>query len=405
MVKTKRGKNTQGYVYFEKSSQLYVGRFTYTDEYKKRRSVRVSAPTQKEAQLLLQAKIEEHQKSEAGKRESNPRFAVVIDDYIAKRLTPAVFRDGKKVAGRKSIKPELTVLSMIKKHFANHRIQDIRARDLEHFKTTRLAAKSWGGRPRKASTVRMEIEVLKRVFRFALRFEYITKNPYNHAGREASISTQQVRHRYEFPTFAEELALLRHLEHRRSLLKHFLIIAADTGLRSNEILTLDWETDIDFERRRIAVKDENAKTNRARSIAMTERVYQSLQELHAKRGRNRTLFGKVKCYYWFFRKVRRELKLDHLHIHDYRRAFTSRCLRIGVPYAVVVKVTGHLSNEWQKYLNLEQDLFGCYDGIPAEEVKAFGLNVLRGIEAAIHSDKMESLFAYTQEIHEKAISG
>jgi integrase len=75
------------------------------------------------------------------------------------------------------------------------------------------------------------------------------------------------------------MAILEIGHDRRAHLADIIIIAADTGLRRGELLSLTWE-DIDFDARQINVRAQNAKDNEARSIPMTARVYESLQRIY-----------------------------------------------------------------------------------------------------------------------------
>jgi integrase len=71
----------------------------------------------------------------------------------------------------------------------------------------------------------------------------------------------------------------------RAHLRAVLIIAADTGLRRNELFTLSWkENDIDFANRQIRLREINAKWNKGRTIPMTQRVYEELLKLKKEYG-------------------------------------------------------------------------------------------------------------------------
>jgi integrase len=71
--------------------------------------------------------------------------------------------------------------------------------------------------------------------------------------------------RERFPTFGEELALINYCNkpgpRGNAHLRAVLIIAVDTGLRENEMFTLE-KSDIDFGSGAINVRRINAKTNR-----------------------------------------------------------------------------------------------------------------------------------------------
>jgi integrase len=46
--------------------------------------------------------------------------------------------------------------------------------------------------------------------------------------------------------------------------------------------------------------------------------------------------------------------IEDLHKHDLRHAFVARSILTGVPPAVVLKASGHSSDEGKRYLNLTQ---------------------------------------------------
>jgi integrase len=101
-----------------------------------------------------------------------------------------------------------------------------------------------------------------------------------------------------------------------------LIVAADTGLRENELFTLE-KSDIDFRSGVIKVRAINAKTNRPRSIPMTRRVNEELARLNGT-GDGNLLFGGLKEVKRSFNTACRAHKINDLRKHDFRHAFVSR---------------------------------------------------------------------------------
>jgi integrase len=205
--------------------------------------------------------------------------------------------------------------------------------------------------------------------------------------------------RERFPTFGEEMALLRVCvgegERGRAHLRPILIIAADTGLRRNEMFTLE-RSDLDFHRRVINVRAFNAKTNRPRPIPMTQRVYQELLKLYEKNPEGR-IFGGIKEVKRSFGTACRLNGIKDLHFHDLRHAFVSRSILAGVPPAVALKASGHASEEWKRYLNMTpdqlQNLFQPLEEQDAGEVKTYGLDVLRQLREALGYSEIANLIA------------
>lgn len=168
-----------------------------------------------------------------------------------------------------------------------------------------------------------------------------------------------------------------------------LIIAADTGLRENELFTLE-KSDIDFGTAAINVRAINAKTNRPRTIPMTRRVREELAQL-VNLSDEDLIFGGLKEVKRSFGAACRANKIQDLRKHDFRHAFVSRSILAGIPPAVALKASGHASDEWKRYLNMTpdqlQNLFIPIEGQTAEEVKNYGLDVLRQLrEALVYSD-------------------
>jgi hypothetical protein len=79
--------------------------------------------------------------------------------------------------------------------------------------------------------------------------------------------------------------------------------------------------------------------------------------------------------------------IEDLHKHDLRHAFVTRSILAGVPPAVVLKASGHSSDEWKRYLNVTpdmlHDLFTPLEGQESEAVKNYGYEVMRQLTDAL----------------------
>lgn len=172
-----------------------------------------------------------------------------------------------------------------------------------------------------------------------------------------------------------------------------LIVAADTGLRRNELFTIE-STDLNFEDRVITVRAINAKTNRPRQIPMTQRVYEELKKLCEKNPSGKVFGGLVEVKR-SFRTACKLAGIEDLHLHDFRHAFVSRSILAGVPPAVALKASGHASDEWKRYLNVTpnqlQNLLKPIGDQKAEEVKSYGMGVLRQLREALGYDEIADL--------------
>jgi integrase len=325
---------------------------------------------------------------------------------------PAVYVGERKIAGRRDLTSPEGWLKQLLFFFGPAKLNEITRGRIEQFKLwltklptrSRIVEKENGelelipcpkGKQRKFESINRPVELLRVMLNYAVDERMITpdQNPFSQRSTRALIERAAETERERFPTFGEELALINYCdkpgprgnEHLRAV----LIIAADTGLRENELFTLE-KNDIDFEAGVINVRAINAKTNRPRIIPMTRRVREELARL-VELGDEDLIFGGLKEVKRSFGAACRASKIQDLRKHDFRHAFVSRSILAGIPPAVALKASGHASDEWKRYLNMTpdqlQNLFIPLEGQTAEEVKNYGLDVLRQLkEALVYTD-------------------
>jgi hypothetical protein len=122
---------------------------------------------------------------------------------------------------------------------------------------------------------------------------------------------------------------------------------------------------------------------------MTQRVYEELLKLKKEYGDHESglVFGGFKEVKRSFNTACRMTGIEDLHKRDLRHAFVTRSILAGVPPAVVLKVSGHSSDEWKRYLNVTpdmlHDLFTPLEGQESEAVKNSGYEVMRQLTDAL----------------------
>ena len=79
--------------------------------------------------------------------------------------------------------------------------------------------------------------------------------------------------------------------------------------------------------------------------------------------------------------------IEDLHKHDFRHAYVTRSILAGIPPAVVLKASGHSTDEWKRYLNVTPDmlhhLFTPLEGQKSEAVKDYRFEVMRQLTEAL----------------------
>jgi len=177
-------------------------------------------------------------------------------------------------------------------------------------------------------------------------------------------------------------------------LRPLIIVAADTGLRQNELLTLE-VNDLDFERREIRLRAVNAKTNKARTVPMTARVDTALRGV-VDAWVSGPLFG-ARDISRAWEGVKRAACVTGLRWHDLRHAFVSRAILAGVPLTLALQASGHSHNsgEWLRYSNLTathlNGLLRSHGDRTADEVRGFARDVLLGLRDALGYSEIERL--------------
>jgi integrase len=330
--------------------------------------------------------------------------------FETKKLIPAEYVAGVKVAGRRELSSPKGWLTDLKDFFKKKKIRSIKFSDLEDLKLYLVRRKTKFGGQRSVASINRELEFCRTVLNFGVTNGYLKKNPFRDGTGKPLIDRQGETKRERFPTFGEELALLKQCVDYRDHLESPLIIAVDTGLRQNEMFTLEIR-DLDFKHGVIKLRKENAKSNRDRDIPMTARVRLQFHRLleqkkeQAKVRReegietteNKLVFDGFHDPRHAWSGAKKYAKVTNLNWHDLRHAFVSRSILAGIPPAVVLKASGHASEEWKRYLNTTPDqlrgLLAPLDGQTAEDVKLYAAQVMRGLRDAMRYEEIEQIFA------------
>jgi integrase len=108
------------------------------------------------------------------------------------------------------------------------------------------------------------------------------------------------------------------------------------------------------------------------------------------------LFGGLTKFKHAFKTLRKETGIRALNFDDLRHAFVTRGIMARIPQAMILKASGHSSEEWKRYLNVTPDqlrrLLEPIGEQTASEVKEYARSVMKGIREAMRSDEIEKLF-------------
>jgi integrase len=350
-------KERTGYTYTDNSGRCYA-RVTFTNEQGKRRDIKRSAESEKDAKKILKALLRElEDNGENSLDAANMTFAELADHYIDNYLHEAVYVGERKVSGVRGRKEALAEVRPLIAHFGRRKIRsltygDIRSyRDLRlqtpthsdtarHKRELRINPKAEIHSTRSIAAVNKELGKLRRMLNIATREQWLPRNPFNNGESLISVET----HRLRILSREEEKRLFAAIETqpRRAHLRGICLIALDCALRRNEIFTLRW-SDIDLNRRTLTVRAFNSKTARARTVALTIRAYIELERLWKESGQDISalVFGVSVTVKTAWGKICREAGIKDFHFHDTRATCITRMIEAGMPPAAVMRVSGH----------------------------------------------------------------
>jgi integrase len=219
----------------------------------------------------------------------------------------------------------------VRPFFSEKRLADITPRDIEAYMTKRRDAGACG------PSVNIEYFFLSAMFRKAVKWQYLEKNPCSGVERfKDSPSMERILSDEEVKRLLDAVKGME--------VEPILITLLGTGLRKMEALNLRWP-DIDFKDGFIHVT--RSKTGKGREVPMSGLVWNALKELSEKkapgsdivflsrRGKGRT---DIKHQ---FKAACRKAGVKGCRIHDLRHTAASRMIAGGTDLVTAARILGH----------------------------------------------------------------
>jgi integrase len=199
------------------------------------------------------------------------------------------------------------------------------------------------------------MQALNRYFVFAKKRGWLQVNPFDLDDRLIQVSEERPRTRLlkdeEFDR------LLCHAIGDRAHLRPIILLAVDTGLRKSKILGLQW-SQINFETGLITMGQPASRTKRHPPfVALTPRLRDALSEwrAHPDAPKGDAVFGQ-KDLKRSWRTLCRLAKVRDLHFHDLRHKYATNAILAGLPRDIVMKQTGHSTEVFDRYVNLDESI-------------------------------------------------
>jgi integrase len=341
----------------EKNGKIYA-RVRYTSENGKRKDLWIQAKNRTNAQDIIQDKIKELKEQGTKAVDASRITFGELAVYFEKNfLIQAEYVDGRKVAGRRSLRGLKAQLEAMKDFFGKKLIRSITYSDLSGFRLGRLRTPCIRtGKPRTLTTVNREMALLRRILNIATREQWIINNPFKRG--ESLISPADEKKRERILTREEEKRLLEACQQPKCKhLRAIIICALDSGMRQGEILKLRW-ADVDLESMLITVQAFNTKTMKERTVAITTRLKLELEQLWNTSAKNvdDLVFGYSDNVKNSFTTVRGKAKLDDVRFHDLRHTHATRLDDLGFSMAKIAGQLGHTQLQTTlRYVNRDKE--------------------------------------------------
>lgn len=373
---TKRKRAAPRY-WVERNGRLYA-RFQYrleSGEYRTKYRRITDKRTARNVVEKMRRELDE--RGEEGLNAEKMTFNQLADEYTKVELVEAIYRNGIKVRGRRSLQPVRSALKLLRNHFGERPIAKIKVGDVKAFKNERIMTpvekeikvrhritnpttgrKKWlivketRSSPRKMASVNRELALLRAVLNFAVANEWLLVSPFGRIRGIISPATEVERDRVL--SFDEEERLLAVCVDDRAHIRPILICALDTAMRRGEIFKMTW-AELSFETGEIIIPATNSKTEHSRTVAMTDRLRQELVSLWevSPKDLNQRVFGVTNDIKHAWATACRLADITDFRLHDCRHTATTRMIAAGSPHTEVMKITGHLQlKTFLRYLTI-----------------------------------------------------
>lgn len=235
----------------------------------------------------------------------------------------------------------------IEPFFKNYKITDVSSMDIERWQNSLLERLS-------SASIKRARVIMSIALEKAVANDIISKNPISYA------DTISVVHEKREPYTAEEMRAI--IDEADGWFKMFLVLAFSTGLRTGEVMGLQWE-DVDFRNGVINLKrgiskgkiiDERSTTNKSKNHCRTVELINDVVEMLLKYQRNRMddkwlfvtkykePFADTKSINnYYFKPLLKDLGIKYKTLYATRHTFTSMMLNSGFDRIWVKTMLGH----------------------------------------------------------------
>lgn len=280
--------------------------------------------------------------------ERNNKKMGLIEDIPAEQFFVQYLEYAKANKAERSYHRDLTIIRHFLPVIKDKNISEIRAKDIERYKTFRLQTV-------KKTTVNRELNTILAAFTKAVEWGYLAKHPL-----KAVKKFKEVKKHSRFFSKDELQKILVAIEDNTLYVAIFLLL--QTGMRRDELVHLEWR-DISLVEGKLYIQpkfDWHPKDYEARTIPLNEQTKELLQSLPQN---GKLVFDDGTGSFFLFpsslsRSFKRILKNIGINeseasLHTLRHTYASHLVMAGVDLSTVKKLLGHSrSTTTERYAHL-----------------------------------------------------
>jgi integrase len=301
------------------------GRYCYDIWYHGKRHRKITNLNKGQTEDAAHIRLKELEKDYLGIQEARPPKPILFEDFADH------FLETHSKLNKRSWRSDKYILMNLKAFFKNTYLSRIGPEMVERYKAQRINCVS-------PATVNREVALIKTMLNKAVIWGRLPVNPI--AGKAVGkLKEKNIRERI---LSLDETGCLINAAVPR--LRPILVIALNTGMRRNEILSLKW-ANVNKSERYIFIED--SKTGKSRKVPMNEQVIAAFKGLSKVDDQLIFFNPETKKSYkdikTAFRSACDRAKIKGLRLHDLRHTFAWRYIEAGGDIVSLSKILGHSS--------------------------------------------------------------